>query len=644
MDHQLHHPNGSYPTNGPTYEPYNPYISTPMLPEQKHEDRASLVAAQRKANTALPVVGRALLIGLVVICLLLGMIIALIVYLCVGNTCTISRTMLISSAPLGRVLTVSQVASHVAPFTVPLVMVLYSYNLGARWLRASIDAGQDRPSPMQLGLLLKLCSGANIPSLVSSLQYFLGSGKQNLSSPPILRQSVFCLFLLLSMAYIITGADVWLHVSSKAVVIESIHPFTSLTGAPLESLLGREINQTKCDAARTATFDFTRDSCGQLSGGSGGDGRTQMTGLRVLSNSSDQHQVVYTDDQTAILVPWSIPSNITYMAPSIGIKSTCKTITKFCLVPQDLGNGLITYGPNAALLLDCSKSGVTFNATFPFNQMALDAQGNGVMGTEVSSNPFHVGAVVTSQAYFGDISIFDAFTPGTGWFIHGNNGAYNVIYCDVTAFDVVYKYQSSSARFTLQKSTPSSLAHARAMISFGLPIEGSTWVRDAVDGSGIQTNSTYEEAYALELSRQTLARSAVIYENTPVLMINREQQIIGTKLFMIPFVIMLAMMLFYRQTSFLNIIIFFVAVILCLAIIAAWKANCVQLASAHLTDPLTTVHALYGPKDAIYTWQNNNMKKFGIETGLDRLRIGTVTDVQTGAARFEASKAFGKGA
>ncbi|KAF8996043.1 hypothetical protein BDQ17DRAFT_963865 [Cyathus striatus] len=441
-----------------------------------------------------------------------GMGLAVILYLCVTHKCYVTNQHLISTAPLGKALTISQVASHIAPVTIPLLMSLTSYHLAAKWLKASAIEGPDRPSPMQLGLLLSIFNSANIPSLFSAFRYFLGLGQtpeqKSFPAPPILRRSTLLLFTFLVNAYLISGSDAWLHVTSKAVVVESLYPY--LASEPF----GRAINNTRCEEAQTieTLSSFYAPSCGQLSGGSGGDGLAMMPGLRTLSNSSSTHRIAFADDQTAIVVPFAIPSNISYTANSLGIKSSCKSITKQCLMPEVMSIGLIDYGPNAFLNLNCSGES-SFNATFDFLMEPLDDTGNGVSGFNISSNPFKVGAVITSMAYYDeDNYVYDDFVKNSGWFIHGNKGAWNVIQCNVAAVDVTYTYKSSTSEFTIKSSTPSSLRDARAIITFGLDMyRTNNPVATAVDGAGLQTETTYEEEYALELSRQTIARGAVMY-------------------------------------------------------------------------------------------------------------------------------------
>ena len=118
-----------------------------------------------------------------------------------------------------------------------------------------------------------------------------------------------------------------------------------------------------------------------------------------------------------------------------------------------------------------------------------------------------------------------------GWFVHGSNGAWNVVFCNVTALEVTYTY--SSSRYIVDKSVPTSTLSAQHVMTVGF-MDPTFAVSYAVDGAGLQENTTFEEAYSLELSRQTLARGAYMYEAIPVLGINNELIVIGTRLQIIP--------------------------------------------------------------------------------------------------------------
>lgn len=111
---------------------------------------SKLLAAQDRASRK-RVAGKTCLIATAIIILLIGMTCVLLSYLCIAYKCSVSNLSLISTAPLGKVLTISQVTSHLAPVSVPIVMGLSSSLLGAKWLKSSTDSSSslNRPSPMQ---------------------------------------------------------------------------------------------------------------------------------------------------------------------------------------------------------------------------------------------------------------------------------------------------------------------------------------------------------------------------------------------------------------------------------------------------------------------------------------------------------------
>jgi len=78
-----------------------------------------------------------------------------------------------------------------------------------------------------------------------------------------------------------------------------------------------------CNPSTYPDGTMSQSTCGLINGGSDGNGRTYMEGLRVVSNSSSLHRVVFTDDQIAILVPQTLPSNVTYSAETLGIQTQC---------------------------------------------------------------------------------------------------------------------------------------------------------------------------------------------------------------------------------------------------------------------------------------------------------------------------------
>ncbi|KAF8955571.1 hypothetical protein BDZ97DRAFT_1926616 [Flammula alnicola] len=589
--------------------------STSGSPSYRNEDLnhpSDVIAAQERASRR-SVAGVTCLVGTLVICILLGMIVLLLAYLCVAHKCYTSKLALISSAPLGKVLTISQVGSHVATASVPIVMGLFSYLLGAQWLQSSSTRSQNRPSPKQLGLLLSICNGANISALFTSLKYLFRGKKshkvQDIQSPPILRRSILLLALLLTVVYIATAADTWSHAVSQTIAITSNRAYS------LSAIrnFGRAINATMCAPIPNNVNEGLMDqnTCGLINFGSGGSGATFAEGLRVVSNSSAFHRVVFTDDQIAILVPQNLPGNITYSAQTVGVKAHCTTVTKQCMTPMSNPDGSLDYGPDASLSLNCTKGGVKYygNGTTQNGLCSLDSSGNCVSGWEIPSNPFTAGEVVKSNAY-SDTVTEDTFDNNTGWFIHGNQGSWNVVFCNVTTLDVVYTYASS--RYFHYSSSLTDVNSTQHIMTIGLSA-ATTAISYAVDGAGITSNVTYEDTYALELSRQMLARGAKVYETTDALGVEYEYNIIGTRLQLIPLVLFCISMVTLAA---------FVLLVILRTIQASRNVPYVHLAALYLKDPIMTVQRLYGHADPVLSWEDRSDKTFGEESEADRLLVG----------------------
>ena len=120
----------------------------------------------------------------------------------------------------------------------------------------------------------------------------------------------------------------------------------------------------------------------------------EIVNCRAKTNSSSQHRVVYTYDQTAILVPQTLPDNTTYIATTIGFKSKCATcdpfvtflltsFTKECMTPIKYPDGTLNYGSEAALLLNCSQKGIPHvNGTRRMVLCPLDANNICTLGWE----------------------------------------------------------------------------------------------------------------------------------------------------------------------------------------------------------------------------------------------------------------------
>ena len=129
----------------------------------------------------------------------------------------------------------------------------------------------------------------------------------------------------------------------------------------------------------------------------------------------------------------------------------------------------------------------------------------------------------------------------SGWFFNQNDGASNVIFCNVTLLDVMYTYQS--LRYIMKSASPKSLADTHTIMSASFSGLGTTVVSSAVEGSGSDANPTYEQVYSWELSRELLGGAAYFYESTNVLHIQSEIDLNGSKLQLIPLVLFMGALL-----------------------------------------------------------------------------------------------------
>lgn len=134
----------------PHSQPYSyaTYPPPPTYPDQPNLDSSELLHAQDRASRK-RIVGVTCLLSTLIIVALIGLNAFFLSYICIMHQCKMLHLSIVSTAPLGHVLGISQVTSHVAPLSVPIVMGLFSYLLAAKWLSSSLEDGLNRPSPMQ---------------------------------------------------------------------------------------------------------------------------------------------------------------------------------------------------------------------------------------------------------------------------------------------------------------------------------------------------------------------------------------------------------------------------------------------------------------------------------------------------------------
>ncbi|KAF7345476.1 hypothetical protein MVEN_01565900 [Mycena venus] len=523
---------------------------------------------------------------------------------------------LYTTAPLGRTLAIAHLSSLVVGLSVPIAIGLGAYSLAGRWLAASRVEGPDRPTPYQLGILMKTLSGANLTALWTGSTYIVGRGiapgGKSLSRPPMLRHAVFMLLFFLLLAYATTGVETWLGLASSAVP----YPVTDiLSDGPFPSF-GRRINQTLCDETLGLSANKPYQ-CG-LVRGSGGNPQAASLQILTMNGLSKTTVIAFTQDSTAIMVPptANLSDQLGWVATTLGVKSTCTSVTAQCIDPGNLGS-------NAGLITNCPPS-VNFNTTALLSDICNPYQADfyggplgpdGVplaCGQNANSTEFRFGAIVISPAYNVNNSL-ETFVGDTGFFLHGNRGGYNVLTCEIKALDVKYHYFNGS--YSLLSSTPSELAQGQRLSDGSWA--GLKYVPTAVDGAGLYSGS-YADAFAARLSLVTLATTAYVIEPTEALQQEYTWPIIGSRIPLAPFLLFFTIAFIYCVS---------VAIITIKAVIQIRTSPYTSVARSRLLDPSTVISTAYGPDDAKLKPTHTIEELFGDETAADRLNVAVDTPV-----------------
>jgi len=375
--------------------------------------------------------------------------------------------------------------------------------------------------------------------------------------------------------------------------------------------------------------------------------------LRTLTNSSSQNKVVFTDDQTAILAPFDSPGDASYVAPTVGVNSACQSITHQCVY-----NNSGYWGGGSGPFWNCTGQPLLniswYEAALAVAGPATDLRPFGVVNTTngmiadgewpnntanfqvVESNPFPLAAIVMSEAYTnGPSSMMDITDPtwlnDTGFFLM--EGAWNVIYCNVTVRNITYSYDSpfpagGDGVYKTLSWEPASLRITSLLTAYLDSTYISSFVPQNVEGSGLHFGMNYVDAFGLELSRELVAFSASIWQPENVLSISGTKSEQGTRLQIIPLALYVVTVLLYSAVTLI------VAVT---AIIATHSISYVGLAQTRITSPTVLIYQLFGPVESSRTWKESGVDLFAVESETDRLDIGAYKIAQ-GELAFGVSK------
>ncbi|KAJ7611811.1 hypothetical protein FB45DRAFT_941078 [Roridomyces roridus] len=597
-----------------------PFDSDAPVPEMSKEYRENLLETRSIVSTAASSVAPStvfrgkpiLVVGLGVALSIALILVGLFVHIFVTHEYAQNGGYIFTAASLGSTLAIAHALGAAILLTLPVVSGLHSYRLAWHWLKASADTGHDtghdRPTPFQLGVIMNLLNGANLPAFWGGMRYMygIGSTKRSAYRPPILRRAMFVLALTLFVSHAYVVLDIALSAASQATSFTQLNAYD---GAWPQ--LSRQINSSMCatsDGAVAAGINL----CGLEVPGDAPFSGSLPEALRTLTNNSETNAVAFGNDGTAFIVPASIPGDVAFLGSSYGVLSSCQSIT-----PECVGQGPY----EGQLNLSCPATAF-FNAAFdattnqyPFGILDLNGQVYPIP-YEVSTNPFNFGGVVSSQAYSADD---DTFVGNTGFFAHSGID-YNVLTCSVTVLEVSYAYFNGT--FTIDPwnttaSTNLDIVHALGAMTTAAFLQER--VPAAIDGA----TEDYAAAFGRELSRELIAFTAALYEPAPPQEVQRVKAVLGTRIPLAVLVLMLVLVVGYCVLILL---------LTCTAAAASSASPYTLLARARLSSPLTAIHAAYARCEAHRTWESTSARLFSTETGLDRLCVGPTTTSAGGLA------------
>ncbi|KAK7046432.1 hypothetical protein R3P38DRAFT_2507671 [Favolaschia claudopus] len=516
---------------------------------------------------------------------------------------------IITAAPLGTTLAIVHLSSLVIGLSIPIAIGTAAYGLAGRWIDASRVDGTDRPTPYQLGILMQTLNGANLEALWNGSRYMVGRGAvpggKSLSRPPILRNAVLMLLFFLTIGYGTNGIETWLGLVSTGV----LYPVTETVRDGPVPLYGRVVNQTMCDGLKDA-FGNKPYQCG-FSRGSGGNPLASSQRILAMNDVSHDMVIAFTDNSTAIMVPptANISDRVGWVAKAAGVKAVCKSVTSQCVDPKNAG-------PNAGLDTNCPAS-VNFNTSTPegCNSFAGSVHG-GPLGADGSplacnatanSTTFRWGAQIISQAYNTDATVNNAFVGDTGFFLHGNQGGYNILTCELQGVEVTYHYFNGT--YTQWASVPSDLDQAQRLSDGSRA--GLRYVADTVEGVGLFSGN-YADAFAKRLALVTLSTTAYVMGQVEAISVENTTSHIGSRMPIVPFLLLFI---------FTAVYILAVALITANAAVQIKKSPYTRVARSRLVDPTTAIGAAYGPTELKSRAAANPEELFGQESPSDRLKM-----------------------
>lgn len=230
----------------------------------------------------------------------------------------------------------------------------------------------------------------------------------------------------------------------------------------------------------------------------------------------------------------------------------------------------------------------------------------------------------------------------TGFFTHGDAGAWNVLLCNVSIVNATYSYSNGSYK-TLNTEIVTDVNMTKRVGAYMWTNYIQTGVSNAVEGTGL-VSGDYTATFSLELGRRLLALTASIYERTDSLEVSLLIPTVGARLELAPLLLLFATLVIYlyvksfKACSFTKSLYSITVIVVTVAAARGLSSEpYADLARNRLIDPLSIVHCAFGELKAQESWEKTVDEIFTVESEEDRLNVGPM-ELDNGHVAFGIAK------
>ncbi|KZP25909.1 hypothetical protein FIBSPDRAFT_1041015 [Athelia psychrophila] len=338
-------------------------------------------------------------------------------------------------------LIISSVVTQFVALTAPVLLGTIAYRLGFDWGKASQELDHGKlPTQDQYGLIIDMFTMASIPTMWRTSSYILQRTIRRAKAPRMLLRGFFAVCILFALTRFIGLADVALHSTTSSIALP-------IAMATADTAYGTTINQ--------------------LAMAQGSSELMKHEGVLTSQNKSLVNQVFTLNNQSQMAyiarLSADIPTDISFIAPTLGVESSCINITADCLSQSSPD----PYGHYSAY--NCSSAGYPdyhqTNESTVFHTLAVPSKYlsnlNATSGIlSLNRNPFPVLSVgwrdgTCSGPYLGTCVAGPISGP-----------SYLFLACNISVYDTVLQY--SEGVYTMVNrtlSTPQSASIVTQPIS-----------------------------------------------------------------------------------------------------------------------------------------------------------------------------------